>query len=200
MPFDTERCGLCDKLYNKKRRCSLKNSQNLFDFIADLFYSLLQKRLSDDIVICTACYTRHSKNLKSANDSHMAFHGTEEPMDYENAVDISNREEKFDASTQTEITDLRDVSIGCILITKNHFSVPITMPSYSNKYCLICNVKFSTQRTITLTNDVRMNTFKLHLIYLHSDSRCCRKHLENNCLESSAIDTLNAIILRRQVQ
>lgn len=190
MPFDTDRCGLCDKLYNKKRRHSLKNSQHLFDFIADLYYSLFQKRLSNDIVICAVCFTRHSKNLKSPNDVRVASPGAEEIMDYANTVGVSNRKQTVDASTQTEITDSRDVSIGCTLTTKTRFSVPITIPPYSNKYCLICNVKFSTQRTIILTNDVRMNIFKLHSIYLHSDSRCCRNHLENNCLKSSAIDTL----------
>ncbi|CAF4353190.1 unnamed protein product, partial [Rotaria magnacalcarata] len=191
MSFETDRCDLCDKLYNNKRRLPLKNSPNLFNFIADRYYSLFQKRLSDDIVICAACYTRHSKTLKTANDTRIASHGTVEPMDYENAVDTTRSETKVDVSTQTERTDSRDVSIDCTLIAKNLFSAPITIPPYSNKYCCICNAKFSTQRVITLSDDVRMNAFKFYLIYFRHNSRCCRSHLENNYLKSSAIYALN---------
>ncbi|CAF3888581.1 unnamed protein product, partial [Rotaria magnacalcarata] len=169
-PFETDRCDLCDKLYNNKRRLPLKNSPNLFNFIGNLYYSLFQKRLSDDIVICAACYTRHSKTLKITNDTRMASHGTVEPMDYENAVDTTRSEAKVDVLTQ---------------------NVPITIPPYSNKYCCICNAKFSTQRVITLSDDVRMNTFKFYLIYLRYTSRCCRSHLENNYMKSYAIDALN---------
>ncbi|CAF3200987.1 unnamed protein product [Rotaria sp. Silwood2] len=126
----------------------------------------------------------------SANDSHVGAHGKVESMDYENVIAITRSEEKVDASTQTEKIDSRNVSINCTLMTKNIFSVPITIPPYSNKYCIICNANFSTQRTVTLTDNERMNTFKFYLIYLRGESRCCRNHLENNCLKSSAIETL----------
>ncbi|CAF3623100.1 unnamed protein product [Rotaria socialis] len=121
----------------------------------------------------------------------MASHDTVEPMDYENAVDTTRSEAKVDVSTQTERTDSRDVSSDYTLIAKNLFSVPITIPPYSNKYYCICNAKFSTQRVIALSDDVRMNTFKFYLIYLRYNSHCCRSHLESHYLKSSAIDALN---------
>ncbi|CAF0824726.1 unnamed protein product [Didymodactylos carnosus] len=185
MPFNSARCGLCEKDLRKEKKRHLKNTPDMFDYVNDLYLKLYGYNIDDETALCTACYMRHSRSVKSGastDDSNIEM--DTETRENETVTISSVGLQATSSSSDAKTTE-------CSLLTEDTIKLPIAFPGFSKKYCLVCHQTLDDGTPSTkMSDEIRINTFIYHSVYFKDGSRSCLRHIEGDHLNEAAVKIL----------